>query len=62
MKVMMMEVFIGNLIKDLKAGKVDEVIAGLEKALANLVPDRQGCTHDTSSNAAVCDCGKDLTK
>ena len=36
MKVMMMQVFIGNLIKDLKAGKTDEVIAGLEKALAGL--------------------------
>lgn len=39
MKVMLMQVFVGNLIRDLKDGKVEEVIETLEKALEALNED-----------------------
>jgi len=39
LKAMLMQIFVGNLIVDLKAGKVEEVISSLEKALAALEED-----------------------
>ncbi len=41
MKVMLMQVFLGNLIKDLKAGKIDKVIKELETSLEALKEDNQ---------------------